>query len=95
MLVGVRVGGLGVVVGVMVDVVVVGLFVGLGEFMKHFILRWLLAYYKHLPFHLVPFLEFAKERPLLRRVGGGYIFIHRTLLEYFATQDTNFDSPSN
>ncbi|VAW37359.1 hypothetical protein MNBD_CHLOROFLEXI01-2575, partial [hydrothermal vent metagenome] len=24
-------------------------------------------------------------RGVLRRVGGGYIFIHRSLLEYFAT----------
>jgi hypothetical protein len=25
------------------------------------------------------------DRLLLRRVGGGYIFIHRTLMEYFAS----------
>jgi hypothetical protein len=36
-----------------------GLFFGLGTFLKHFILRWLQAYYGYLPFRLVPFLEFV------------------------------------
>jgi hypothetical protein len=27
-------------------------------------------------------------RLLLRKVGGGYIFVHRLLLEYFASLDT-------
>jgi hypothetical protein len=31
-----------------------------------------------------PFLDFAADRILLRKVGGGYIFIHRLLMEYFA-----------
>src|SRR5205814_8403011 len=30
-------------------------------------------------------LNYAAERILLRKVGGGYIFIHRLLLEYFST----------
>ena len=30
------------------------------------------------------FLETAKDLIFLRRIGGGYIFIHRLLLEYFA-----------
>jgi hypothetical protein len=37
-----------------------------------------------LPFNLVPFLDYAAERIFLRKVGGGYIFIHRYLMEYFA-----------
>ncbi len=32
----------------------------------------------------MPFLDDATDRLLLRRVGGGYLFIHRLLLEYFA-----------
>jgi len=32
------------------------------------------------------FLDYAAERILLRKVGGGYIFIHRMLLEYFAAR---------
>jgi hypothetical protein len=34
----------------------------------------------------VKFLDYAAERILLRKVGGGYIFIHRMLLEYFAAR---------
>jgi hypothetical protein len=30
------------------------------------------------------FLDYATERIFLRKVGGGYIFIHRMPLEYFA-----------
>jgi hypothetical protein len=31
------------------------------------------------------FLDYATERILLRRVGGGYVFVHRLLQEYFAS----------
>jgi hypothetical protein len=67
---------------------------GLDAFVRHFALRKLLAKLDYLPWQLVPFLEFAKERLLLHRVGGGYIFIHRTLQDYFAAQDTSFDIAS-
>ena len=33
------------------------------------------------------FLNSCAERILLRKVGGGYIFVHRLLLEYFASLD--------
>jgi hypothetical protein len=35
-----------------------------------------------------PFLDYAAERILLRKAGGGYIFVHRLLLEYFASLET-------
>lgn len=31
------------------------------------------------------FLDYAAERIFLRKIGGGYIFIHRYLMEYFAS----------
>jgi hypothetical protein len=34
---------------------------------------------------LVPFLDYTADRIFLRKVGGGYIFIHRMLLDYFAS----------
>ena len=34
---------------------------------------------------VVPFLDHSTERIFLRKVGGGYIFIHRLLQEYFAS----------
>jgi hypothetical protein len=51
---------------------------------KHYAVRFLLALYRILPLKLVPFLDAMDERIILRKVGGGYIFIHRYLLEYFA-----------
>ena len=51
---------------------------------KHYTLRFLLARYGILPLELLPFLDAMTERIILRKVGGGYIFIHRYLLEYFA-----------
>jgi hypothetical protein len=41
-----------------------------------------------IPWRYSRFLDYAAERILLRKVGGGYIFVHRLLLEYFASLDT-------
>jgi hypothetical protein len=38
-----------------------------------------------LPLRLVPFLDECAERIFLRKVGGGYIFVHRLLMEHFAS----------
>jgi len=37
------------------------------------------------PLNYARFLDCAAERIFLRKVGGGYIFVHRLLLEYFAS----------
>ena len=34
----------------------------------------------------VAFLDYAAERSLLRKVGGGYIFVHALLLDYFCNR---------
>ena len=36
------------------------------------------------PWNYPAFLDYAAERVFLRKVGGGYMFIHRMLLEHFA-----------
>jgi hypothetical protein len=51
---------------------------------QHYALRWFLFRSSALPWNAIDFLEYACERILLRRVGGGYMFSHRLLLEYFA-----------
>jgi len=51
---------------------------------QHYCLRVLLWRWGVAPLQYVEFLDFAAERILLRKVGGGYIFVHRLLLEYFA-----------
>ncbi len=75
---------------------ILGLMFGFSEyggqsFMQHYTLRWLLARSGIFPFSIktdrefIEFLDAMKDRILLRRVGGGWIFIHRTLLDYFAS----------
>ncbi|NTV62606.1 MAG: hypothetical protein HGA65_03585, partial [Oscillochloris sp.] len=54
--------------------------------LQHVVLRWVLSYTGAAPWAYADFLDYCVERVLLRRVGGGYIFIHRTLLEYFADE---------
>lgn len=77
----------------------VGLFLGLffgmglglghgGEFViKHFISRYHLFRLGHIPWNLIDFLNNATYRIFIRRVGGGYIFIHRMLMEHFAEME--------
>lgn len=52
---------------------------------QHFVLRWLLWRDKKMPWNYPRFLDYAAKRILLRKVGGGYMFVHRLLLEYFAS----------
>jgi serine/threonine protein kinase len=59
---------------------------------KHAILRLLLRLTHVLPLRLSRLLDDATASVLLRRIGGGYIFIHRTLLEYFASLDSTQSS---
>lgn len=56
---------------------------------QHYTLRWLLFRQGTLPYsfsdkHLTHFYDSMTDRIVLQRVGNGWIFIHRTLLEYFA-----------
>src|SRR5207253_6855847 len=69
-------------------VTVVGLFSGWGAWIKHFVLRFLLSCRGYLPWNLSSFLDYATERIFLRKVGGGYIFKHRLLRDYFASLET-------
>jgi hypothetical protein len=38
----------------------------------------------HTPWNYASFLDYCAERIFLRKVGGGYIFIHRMFMEHFA-----------
>ncbi len=59
---------------------------------KHITLRQLLENSGRIPRNYADFLDYAVSRVFLRRVGGGYIFIHRMLLEYFADLYQDDDS---
>lgn len=54
--------------------------------LMHVAVRLVLALSGRLPLRLVPFLDEAVDLALLRRIGGGYIFPHRTLQAYFAAE---------
>ena len=51
---------------------------------KHLILRFLLWRSGCVPWNYARFLNYASERLLMKKVGGGYIFYHRMLMEHFA-----------
>jgi GTPase SAR1 family protein len=52
---------------------------------QHYALRFILWRKSYLPWKLASFLDYCTERIFLRKVGGGYIFVHRLLQEYFAS----------
>jgi hypothetical protein len=52
----------------------------------HFALRLVLWHNNFAPLNYIGFLDYAAARIFLRKVGGGYVFIHRMLLEYFAAR---------
>src|SRR5262249_16685944 len=54
--------------------------------LQHFALRLVLRYKNFAPLNYVRFLDYATVRIFLRKVGGGYVFVHHMLLEYFAAR---------
>lgn len=60
------------------------IFGGIGICVKHLTLRLILHRNNYIPWNYAHFLDYASDRIFLQKVGGGYLFIHRMLLEYFA-----------
>ncbi len=56
------------------------------EVLHHAALRALLRREGSVPVRYVDFLDHAVDLIFLRRVGGGYIFIHQLLQDYFARE---------
>lgn len=71
-----------------------GLIGGGSACLRHFSLRLMLRRIGYAPWNYAEFLDFASERRLTRKVGGGYVFFHRMLLEHFARMDRS-QKPSN
>jgi hypothetical protein len=72
--------GLGLVGGLIFGIVQAGYVC-----IEHGALRVLLWRYDYAPLNYVRFLDHAAaERLFLRKVGGGYIFVHQLLMEHFA-----------
>lgn len=66
--------------------VVMLLFYGGHTCFMHLLLRAFLYRADLIPREYVRFLDYAAERILLRKLGGGYLFMHRLLLEHFAAR---------
>src|SRR5262249_201287 len=54
------------------------------DVIQHYPLRVILYWRGHTPLRYANFLDYAARLVFLQKVGGGYIFIHRLLLEHFA-----------
>ncbi|MEM7129275.1 MAG: hypothetical protein AAF702_23280 [Chloroflexota bacterium] len=63
---------------------IVGLWYGGLDVIEHGIIRLIIAWQGHAPLNYARFLDYAAEElNFLQKVGGGYVFIHRYLLEHF------------
>ena len=51
---------------------------------QHFNLRRILYRKSCIPWNYARFLDYVSERLLMKKVGGGYVFYHRMLMEHFA-----------
>jgi eukaryotic-like serine/threonine-protein kinase len=71
---------LGLIFGLSVALFSGGLFV-----LRHLVVRLFLWKSNSAPLRYVQFLEQSKQLLFLRQVGGGYIFLHRLLREYFVS----------
>jgi hypothetical protein len=60
---------------------------------QHYVLRFMLITNNSIPYSLIPFLDHCVDLIFLRRVGGGYIFVHRLLMEHFA--EMYVDTPTS
>ncbi len=73
----------GLVAGLAIGLLIGGVYGGL-TLIQHLALRFIVARNNLLPWKLIPFLDHCTDLIFLRRVGGGYIFVHRLLMEHFA-----------
>lgn len=71
-------------VGLHRGAIIGGLIGGGSACLRHLSLRLMLRRVGYAPWNYAKFLDFTSERRLTRKVGGGYVFFHRTLLEHFA-----------
>lgn len=67
---------------------ILGLLLGLFALeaaLKHLVLRLVLFVSGWSPWNYAKFLNYSVNSVLLQKIGGGYIFVHRSLLEHFAS----------
>jgi DNA polymerase III delta prime subunit len=84
--------GYGLLLGVCSAILVCAVTGGLST-LRHYIIRLLLWRSYTFPLNAPRFLDDATTRIQLRRVGGGYSFVHRLILDYFASLDNPLPKP--
>ena len=65
-----------------------GWLLGGGACIVHLTLRLLFYCSKCMPWNYARFLDWTVDRLFLQKVGGGYIFVHRLLMEHFAVMES-------
>ncbi len=55
------------------------------DLVKYAVLKTVIKIFNIFPFDIENFLNYSTKNIILRQVGNGYIFIHRLLLEHFAS----------
>lgn len=88
---------LGITVYTLLPFLLSGLTLGMRNggvaYLQHYALRLVLWGNGYAPLNYTRFLDYAAERVFVRKVGGGYIFTHRLLMEYFATLQPTDQAP--
>ena len=74
----------GLIVGLMLGLIAATASRDSRAIIRHYVLRSILFHYQQIPRDFVRLLDYAVRLIILRRVGDGYIFVHRYLMEYFA-----------
>lgn len=65
----------------------IGWYLGGTACVIHYALRIVFCCTNCMPWNYARFLNYATERLFLQKVGGGYLFIHRSLMEHFTQMD--------
>jgi len=71
----------------------VGLWYGTAV-LRHFLLRFILSRQGCIPRNLAGLLDYATSLIFLQKVGGGYVFIHRLVMEHFANLKAHHPTPN-
>lgn len=66
--------------------------IGGAPLLEQLILRFELSRFNHFPWPCIPFLNFIAECLMLRKVGYGYIFVHRELLKFLVDGKSSSES---
>ncbi len=77
--------GVGLILGLIVGLLG-GLSYGGDVALSYLALRLVLWRAQLMPWNIAAFLDFACHLLIMRRAGGGYQFLHRTLRDYLADQ---------